>query len=157
MNCSLAEDYTSDLAVAHVRRVLDIVACTHFFGPSQQVKLKNSQVQSKDGAAEQDESSGNADADEPSAREAGKVANGVLAEVGENAASGRVDREKPILKGKPEAMAAMAAAKEATEKGDMAGMCPPSKLGQFYEFFSFSHITPPIQCECTPRHCMKNS
>jgi len=136
-----------------VRRILDIVACTHFFGPSQQVKLKNSQVQSKDGVAEQDDGSGNADADEPVAREGvsevGKVSNGDLSESDGNSASGLVDREKPtgILKGKPEAMAAMAAAKEATEKGDMAGMCPPSKLGQFYEFFSFSHITPPIQCE----------
>jgi protein TIF31 len=145
-----------NLAVAHVRRILDIVACTHFFGPSQQVKLKNSQTQSKDGAAEQDETSGNADADEPAPRdgisEAGKLANGLLAEVDENATSGRVDREKPILKGKPEAMAAMAAAKEATEKGDMAGMCPPSKLGQFYEFFSFSHLTPPVQCECAQHY-----
>ena len=147
-----------DLAVTHVRRMLDIVACTHFFGPSQQVKLKNNQVQSKDGAAEQDETSGNADADELTAREgifdASKVANGVVAEVDENATSVRVDREKPVLKGKPEAMAAMAAAKEATEKGDMAGMCPPSKLGQFYEFFSFSHISPPIQCECA-HHCRR--
>lgn len=136
-----------------MRRVLDIVACTQFFGPSQQVKLKNSQVQTKDGAAEQDDGTSNTDADEPAAREgaseAGKVSDGDLAEVDENAASGMVDRERPtgILKGKPEAMAAMAAAKEATEKGDMAGMCPPSKLGQFYEFFSFSHTTPPIQCE----------
>ncbi|PIA31853.1 hypothetical protein AQUCO_04800033v1 [Aquilegia coerulea] len=24
-------------------------------------------------------------------------------------------------------------------------MCPPTKLGQFYDFFSFSHLTPPIQ------------
>ena len=142
-----------DLAEAHVRRILDIVTCTHFFGPSQQVKLKSSQVQSKDGVADQDDGTSNADADESAAREgaseAGKASNGDVAEVDTNAASGIVDRERPtgILKGKPEAMAAMAAAKEATEKGDMAGMCPPSKLGQFYEFFSFSHNTPPIQCE----------
>lgn len=120
-----------------MRRTLDIVACTHFFGPSsQQVKSKNnSQVQSKDGVSEQDDGNGN------------ELANGESpAEVSSNVA---LEKEKPtgILKGKPEAMAAMAAAKEATEKGDMAGMCPPSKLGQFYEFFSFSHVTPPIQCE----------
>ncbi|XP_024364118.1 protein REDUCED CHLOROPLAST COVERAGE 2 isoform X3 [Physcomitrium patens] len=143
------EDYTFDSAVAHVRRLLDIVACTHFFGPSQQSKLKNNQTQSKDGAEEQDNSTSSAEADESAASEgvseAGKAANGVLVEIDENAASARLNREKLILKGKPEAMAAMAAAKEATERGDMAGMCPPSKLGQFYEFFSFSHITPPIQ------------
>jgi protein TIF31 len=51
--------------------------------------------------------------------------------------------ERGVFKGKPE----VAAAKEATEKGDMTGMCPPSKLGQFYEFLSFSHLTPPIQFE----------
>ncbi|GBG83865.1 hypothetical protein CBR_g37662 [Chara braunii] len=45
---------------------------------------------------------------------------------------------------KTEAAAAMAAAAAATEKGDMTGMCPPSMLGQFYEFFSMSHLTPPI-------------
>jgi molybdenum cofactor biosynthesis enzyme len=58
-----------------------------------------------------------------------------------------VKSEKRVFKGKPEAAAAIAAAKEATEKGDMTGMCPPSKLGQFYEFLSFSHLTPPLQCK----------
>lgn len=26
-------------------------------------------------------------------------------------------------------------------------MRPPPRLGQFYDFFSFSHLTPPIQCQ----------
>lgn len=52
-----------------------------------------------------------------------------------------------ILKGKSEAAEAMAAAAAASEKGDMTGMCPTdSKLGQFYEFLSASHLTPPVQC-----------
>jgi hypothetical protein len=55
---------------------------------------------------------------------------------------------KGILNSNNEAIAAMAAAKEATEKGDFTGMCSPSsKLGQFYEFLSFSHLIPPFQCE----------
>jgi hypothetical protein len=54
---------------------------------------------------------------------------------------------KASLADKPEAAAAMAAAKEATERGDMTGMCPPSRLGLFYEFFSLSHLTPPILCK----------
>lgn len=33
------------------------------------------------------------------------------------------------------------------KKGDMTGMCPPSKLGLFYEFLSFSHLTPRLQCQ----------
>jgi protein TIF31 len=34
------------------------------------------------------------------------------------------------------------------EKADAAvSMCPPPRLGQFYEFFSFSHLTPPVQCQ----------
>jgi protein TIF31 len=27
-------------------------------------------------------------------------------------------------------------------------MYPPPKLGQFYDFFTFSHLTPPLHCEC---------
>ena len=30
--------------------------------------------------------------------------------------------------------------------GDVS-MCPPPRLGQFYDFFSFSHLTPPFQCQ----------
>jgi protein TIF31 len=37
---------------------------------------------------------------------------------------------------------------DAMEKADAAvSMCPPPRLGQFYEFFSFSHLTPPVQCQ----------
>ncbi|EFJ26734.1 hypothetical protein SELMODRAFT_10032, partial [Selaginella moellendorffii] len=50
-------------------------------------------------------------------------------------------------KGKSEAAAVIAEAKEASEKGDIDKLCPPSKLGQFYQFFSFSHLTAPIQCK----------
>ncbi|KAJ6390642.1 hypothetical protein OIU77_024785 [Salix suchowensis] len=73
--CVLAlsdEDYDEELAVAHVRRLLDIVACTTCFGPSATSK------------------------DVP------------------------VDAE-----------------------GDTSHSCP--KLGSFYEFFSLSHLTPPLQ------------
>jgi protein TIF31 len=27
-------------------------------------------------------------------------------------------------------------------------MYPPPKLGEFYDFFSFSHLSPPIHCKC---------
>ena len=40
---------------------------------------------------------------------------------------------------------------EGGDKGEI-NMCPPTRLGQFYEFFSFSHLTPPIQCEFPSRY-----
>ena len=55
-------------------------------------------------------------------------------------------RKKSSKEGKSEAIAAMVAAKEVTDKGDMTRMCPRCKLVQFYEFFLFSHLLPPIQC-----------
>jgi len=39
---SFAEDYDEDRAVAHVRRLLDIVACTTNFGHSSAAKNVNS-------------------------------------------------------------------------------------------------------------------
>ncbi|CAK9197344.1 unnamed protein product [Sphagnum troendelagicum] len=124
------EDYTEPLAIAHVRRLLDIVACTTFFGPSgKQLEQLEQPVSSSSSELTRSPSS-----------------QAISSEV---AKSGVVTKatttERGVFKGKPEAAAAMAAAKEATEKGDMTGMCPPSKLGQFYEFLSFSHLTPPIQ------------
>ncbi|XP_076926916.1 protein REDUCED CHLOROPLAST COVERAGE 2-like [Bidens hawaiensis] len=81
------EDYTEDLAVAHVRRLLDIVACTTAFGGSS-----------------------NPTRPEP---------NGPDSTNGES-----VSPEKP---------------------DPTAEIYPPPKLGQFYDFFSFSHLTPPVQ------------
>lgn len=38
---------------------------------------------------------------------------------------------------------------EGTDKSDVVAvsMCPPPRLGQFYDFFSFSDLTPPVHCE----------
>ncbi|KAK7338058.1 hypothetical protein VNO77_18655 [Canavalia gladiata] len=76
----MEEDYDEDGAVAHVRRLLDIVACTTNFGPSSAAKNANPQVP--------------------------KV------EV--------VDGDSEI-----------------------SHSCP--RLGNFYEFFSLSHLAPPLQ------------
>lgn len=83
------EDYTEEQAIGHVRRLLDIVACTVSFGSSK-----------------------------PSSNDA--------------------EPPKPVspLPGSP----------GGGDKGDVAAaMFPPPRLGQFYDFFSFSHLTPPIQ------------
>uniref|UniRef100_A0ACD5YXQ0 Uncharacterized protein n=1 Tax=Avena sativa TaxID=4498 RepID=A0ACD5YXQ0_AVESA len=84
------EDYTEELAVAHVRRLLDVVACTTAFGvrkPDQKTAP---------------------------------------------AADAAVDADKP---GSPGA---------AVAGGGEEPMYPPPKLGEFYDFFSFSHLSPPI-------------
>ncbi|KAF3782810.1 TSS protein [Nymphaea thermarum] len=90
------EDYTEEKAVAHVRRFLDIVACTTAFG-------KNGEKGSagkKQGSSSPLATSTNIEAAE---RPDGKNSRG----------------STPIH--------------------------PPSKLGQFYDFFSFSHVPSPIQ------------
>ncbi|XP_050233705.1 protein REDUCED CHLOROPLAST COVERAGE 3 [Mercurialis annua] len=105
------EDYTEEAqAVAHVRRFLDIVACTTRFSkpkrpppspstpPSTESKLRKSNTTLTTG---------------PSAP---SDANGTLAST----------------------------TLAAPENMDMAAIHPTPKLSDFYEFFSFSHLSPPI-------------
>ncbi|XP_021750054.1 protein TSS-like [Chenopodium quinoa] len=80
------EDYTENDAVVHVRRLLDIVACTTAFGPKLGRKEKEAGPKSEENEKKDDV-----------------------------AAAGEVN------------------------------MSPPPRLGQFYDFFSFSNFTPPIQ------------
>ncbi|XP_073110528.1 protein REDUCED CHLOROPLAST COVERAGE 1 isoform X2 [Elaeis guineensis] len=99
--CTLSlieEDYDEESAVAHVRRLLDIIACTSCFGPS---PVKDS---------------------------AGKDA--------KRSAAGGGGVAAPKTAPPP---------KEAPADGEeeMSGACP--RLGAFYEFFSLSHLTPPVQ------------
>ncbi|KAJ0488226.1 putative clustered mitochondria protein [Helianthus annuus] len=101
------ENYTDDLAVAHVRRLLDIVACTTAFGGS--TTTPKATATSKPAANKSGSS------DEESGQEKKSKTEGVIGS-------------------------------DSSEKGDpMAEIYPPPRLGQFYDFFSFSHLTPPIQ------------
>ena len=84
LTINFADDYTEKDAITHVRRLLDIVACTTTFGP----KVGRKETGPKEGEVEN---------------------------------------------GKKE------------DKGEI-DMSPPPRLAQFYDFFSFSHLTPPIQC-----------
>ncbi|RDY14370.1 Protein TSS [Mucuna pruriens] len=86
------EDYDEDRAVAHVRRLLDIVACTTSFGPSPPPPPKN-------------------------------------------------EADTFPKSGKSEAPPAKDAA--ADVDGEISHSCP--KLESFYEFFSLSHLTAPLQ------------
>ncbi|KAH7422615.1 hypothetical protein KP509_12G017100 [Ceratopteris richardii] len=138
------EEYAEEQAVSHIQRLLDIVACTTCFGPSGKLLTDASSTpgNSKDTHA----ADGSTSVDDT--RRDGETSpdsEGPTMDVNEGRNSCKVHSKKSSLAEKPEAAAAMAAAKEATEKGDMTGMCPPSRLGSFYEFFSLSHLTPPIQ------------
>ncbi|XP_049415053.1 protein REDUCED CHLOROPLAST COVERAGE 2 isoform X2 [Solanum stenotomum] len=118
------EDYTEEQSVAHIRRVLDIVACTtSFAGSSSSIKpTGRTGTESGSENALSEPKSGKPKPQEP--KKAGA---------------------KPS---KPDAVAAVCDGDDvgdAAEKGDPAMMCPPPRLGQFYDFFSFAHLTPPIQ------------
>ncbi|KAK8575863.1 hypothetical protein V6N13_032827 [Hibiscus sabdariffa] len=102
------EDYTGEAqAVAHVRRLLDIVACTTRFSKPKRIRSQSSSSSSV-----------------PSDSKSRKV----------NAAPAPSDggeRSTP-------------AAAPATESTEMATIHPTPKLSEFYDFFSFSHLSPPI-------------
>lgn len=97
------EHYDEGLAVAHVRRLLDIVACTSSFGPSPPKDASSS----------------------PSAAAAVPAA---------AAAAGANKQKSPPP-----------SPKDASPEGEaeMSGASP--RLGAFYEFFSLSQLTPPVQ------------
>lgn len=119
---TLVEDEYDDVtAVAHVRRLLDIVACTTSFGPSP----KPDDVKSA-------QDSGGAGG---SSKKLGKGATGKQSSA---TAAAATEDAGGVVKG--------AAAKDDVLDGEgetMNNACP--KLGGFYEFFSLAHLTPPIQ------------
>ncbi|KAG6411514.1 hypothetical protein SASPL_129597 [Salvia splendens] len=102
------EEYTERYAVDHIRRLLDIVACTtHFTG---------SLTSPKTGTKEPGSPDSNSGSHNPA------------------------PKPKSAVSPKPEAS-------DAAAKGETAAavIYPPPRVGQFYDFFSFSHLTPPIQ------------
>ncbi|XP_066344669.1 protein REDUCED CHLOROPLAST COVERAGE 3-like [Miscanthus floridulus] len=101
------EEYaTAEQAEAHVRRLLDILACTTAF------------AKPRDGAAKHKSSKHGRPATPPSPpAPASTGAHGV----------GGGEAAPPI-----------------SEAHDMAAIRPPPKLGEFYDFFSFAHLTPPV-------------
>ncbi|CAF2244748.1 unnamed protein product [Brassica napus] len=105
------EDYTEEQATAHIRRLLDIVACTTAFGSS---KPPVSRASPKESGSNED--------------------------AGDSGSNLSPKSEKKLVVGGCEASPAA----EVGDKGEI-NMSPPIRLGQFYEFISFSHLTPPIQ------------
>ncbi|CAA2995513.1 TSS isoform X1 [Olea europaea subsp. europaea] len=107
------EDYTESQAVAHVRRLLDIVACTTRFA-----KPKGGRASASASAF--------AGADSPQKKN----------KTGQRKAAG------PIPDG--EARSPENFPPPISESYDMVAIHPIPKLSDFYEFFSFSHISSPI-------------
>lgn len=118
--CNTKEDYDEERAVAHVRRVLDIVACTTSFGPS---------------AATKDGSKSDTGKNEPDSKGAKKTA-----------AKNDKDKQSPPEPAPQSKNSKSPASNDVAVDGDgeMSHSCP--KLGSFYEFFSLAHLTPPLQC-----------
>ncbi|XVF33173.1 hypothetical protein REPUB_Repub17cG0145800 [Reevesia pubescens] len=106
------EDYDEESAVAHVRRVLDIVACTTCFGPSATVKDQPKPDASKNAPVAQDKG--------------GAPAKKTTASTNRESSSKSSSKDVAV-----------------DAEGEMSHSCP--KLGTFYEFFSLSHLTPPLQ------------
>ncbi|MCD7468574.1 hypothetical protein HAX54_006930, partial [Datura stramonium] len=130
---TLNQEYTEEQSVAHIRRLLDIVACTTCFGGSSSSPKPTGRTGAEPGPE-------NALAETKS----GKPKNQEPKKAGSPTAAGLKAKTS-----KPDAAAAAVCgagdAGDVAEKGDPAMMCPPPRLGQFYDFFSFAHLTPPIQ------------
>ncbi|KAI3711468.1 hypothetical protein L2E82_41577 [Cichorium intybus] len=110
----IEEDYDAETATAHVRRLLDIVACTTSFGPSPVNKedSDNNAPESKAGK-------------KSSKSQQNKKRSSIL----------------PTLILPPQQPQSKDVSVDG--EGELSNSCP--KLGSFYEFFSLSHLTPPIQ------------
>ncbi|PSS24222.1 Protein TSS like [Actinidia chinensis var. chinensis] len=112
----IEEDYDEESATAHVRRVLDIVACSTSFGPS---AIKESKTV-KNARGAQDTK--------------------IVKKSGRSPANNK-PTPPPSPPPSPPAQSSKDALLEG--EGEISNSCP--KLGSFYEFFSLSHLTPPLQ------------
>lgn len=112
------EDYDEELAVAHVRRLLDIVACTTCFGPSATAQDKLKSDTGKNAPAAQD--------NKTSKKTTTKSPSTAAISTKKSSSPKSASKDVPV-----------------DAEGEMSHSCP--KLGSFYEFFSLSHLTPPLQ------------
>ncbi|XP_057778635.1 protein REDUCED CHLOROPLAST COVERAGE 1 [Salvia miltiorrhiza] len=124
------EDYNEDSATAHVRRLLDIVACTTSFGPSADKDSSSPAASVAPKAGEEGKDGRGA----PDAKFSKKPSKSPRAKT-------KKDNSPPPLPADSEAKDGSAAAVD--REGEMSNTSP--KLGSFYEFFSLSHLTPPLQ------------
>ncbi|XP_047337942.1 protein REDUCED CHLOROPLAST COVERAGE 1 [Impatiens glandulifera] len=109
------EDYDEESAKIHIRRLLDIVACTTSFGTSL-IKDTKSENGKNVRAAQ----------DTKTSKKSGK-----------SLANGKEISPPPSPQPQEKDLS------QVEVEGEMINPCP--RLGSFYEFFSLSHLTPPLQ------------
>ncbi|XP_076943593.1 protein REDUCED CHLOROPLAST COVERAGE 2-like [Bidens hawaiensis] len=141
------EDYTEHLAVGHVRRLLDIVACTTAYG--------GSTTGPKNTGAGRSTVNRSVSSDEERLLDivACTTAYGGSTTGPKNTGAGRSTVNRSVSSDEESGQEKKNGAKspktegsDQSEKGDpTAEIYPPPRLGQFYDFFSFAHLTPPIQ------------
>ncbi|KAG1326475.1 putative protein TSS [Cocos nucifera] len=130
------EDYTEELAIAHVRRLLDIVACTTAFGAPAAKNAGSTAAPPGDvGKGDSRSSAPPQPSSSPKASEAP-----TKSETAESLPKSKTGSKKPSS---PTTTSTATASPGGNHKDEP--MYPPPKLGQFYDFFSFSHLTPPLQ------------
>nr|CAB3452701.1 unnamed protein product [Digitaria exilis] len=125
------EEYSEESAIEHVRRLLDIVACTTSFGPAPPPPPPPSP---KDADAAKEPSSSS------SASKAAAASSGGRRTASPPPASPPAGAAKDSSAAKEAAAKESAAAAEL--EAEMSGACP--RLGAFYEFFSLANLTPPL-------------
>ncbi|CAA7408118.1 unnamed protein product [Spirodela intermedia] len=131
------EDYTEELAVAHIRRLLDIVACTTAFGSPSSAKNGGAGVAA--GAV-----SGKADGRrEQHPRPAEEEAVGFSPQV--EALDDGSNPPEMIKKAGSSTSGGTKSSGDLSVNNKEEAMYPPPKLGQFYDFFSFAHLSSPLQ------------
>ncbi|KAK4837938.1 hypothetical protein QYF36_009678 [Acer negundo] len=117
------EDYRTEAeAVGHVRRLLDIVACTTRFSKSRNAKSPSSESRAKkNGGGRPHHPTATANRPQPSDADNQGGPHATLLPSDEASITSAMS---PSL--------------------DMAAIHPTPKLSEFYDFFSFSHLSPPI-------------
>ncbi|KAF9669070.1 hypothetical protein SADUNF_Sadunf14G0069500 [Salix dunnii] len=114
------EDNNEELAEAHVRRLLDIVACTTCFSPSASAHDRITSDIGKNAPAALDNKTSKKTTKSQSSSTTTTTANK------QSSPPKSASKDVPV-----------------DAEGETSHSCP--KLGSFYEFFSLSHLTPPLQ------------
>ncbi|KAK9098582.1 hypothetical protein Syun_025627 [Stephania yunnanensis] len=116
------EDYSEEgEAVAHVRRLLDIVACTTCF-----TKQRDGKAETKPKKPKNHQSPNN------------NINKPFNSSVPPQSISNAESQSRPSTSASETHISAV------SDKFDMVAIHPTPKLSNFYDFFSFSHLTPPI-------------
>ncbi|KAL2511282.1 Tetratricopeptide repeat (TPR)-like superfamily protein [Abeliophyllum distichum] len=132
------EDYDEGSATAHVRKLLDIVACTTSFGPSANKDSSSKGDGGKNTRDAQDTKNSKKSNKSPHANARDK-----LSPSPPPTPSSPTPQQTKQDSSSETAPSKDGLSADVDGEGEMSNTCP--KLGSFYEFFSLSHLTPPLQ------------